>query len=226
MQNIEEINLVSEKTEEKPNYSLENKLTWMDVYFNGEGQVLIVGVVDNNYIYCASLTNSDDRELNRSIFDYISRGKIRKVSHLSQALKVAGLDYGKVKRWVKISLKRKPEDPMYFVTPFDGNYGSAQVENNGKFFAKDISYYLTRVRAKCAFREADGAYEKVLDYYLSVLKDDNGDALYYQRIKNLINIIESEAYLYGSENPEIRRKYIELRELSEKLYNRYMSAVR
>lgn len=226
MQNIEEINLVSKEVIIIPNYSLKNSLPWIDVYFNDQGQVLIVGVVDNNYIYWASLTKSDDRELNRSIFDYISRGKIRKVSHLHQALKVAGLDYGKVKRWVKISLKRKPDDPMYFFTPFDGNYGSAQMENNGKFFAKDISYYLTRVRAKCAFREAGGTYEKVLDHYLSVLSADNGDQRYYEKVKGLINIIEAEEYLYASGIPEIRSKYIELRELSEKLYNRYMSAVR
>lgn len=48
----------------------------------------------------------------------------------------------------------------------------------------------------------------------------------YEKVKQLINIIGSGEYLYGSENPEIRRKYIELREISEKPYNRYMSAVR
>ena len=51
MQNIEELNLVTDKLTVEPNYSLENKMTCIEVYFNDAEQVLIVGVVDNNYIY-------------------------------------------------------------------------------------------------------------------------------------------------------------------------------
>ena len=60
MKNIEELNLITTNTEVKPNYSLENKETSIEVFFNDAGQVLIVGVVDNNYIYWASLTDSSD----------------------------------------------------------------------------------------------------------------------------------------------------------------------
>lgn len=226
MQNIEELNLVTDKLAAKPNYSLENRETSIEVYFNDKNQVLIVGVVDNNYIYWASLTGSDDKEMNGYIFDYISRGKIRKVTQLYKAVESAGLRLEDVRRWVKICLTRKPGDPMSWLTPFRSNYTSSQIKNNGAFFAKDIAYYMTGTRGKCGLREAGGAYEKVLDYYLGLMNEDNGEANYYYQVKNVIDILESEDYLYGSENPEIRRKYIQLREYGEKLYNRHMRAGR
>ena len=76
IQNIEEINLITDKLQVKPNYSLENKTTSIEVYFNDKGQVLIIGVVDNNYIYWGSLTDSNDKEINRDVFDYISQGQM------------------------------------------------------------------------------------------------------------------------------------------------------
>lgn len=226
MQNIEELNLITENIQVTPNYSFENSVTSIEVYFDNAGKVLIVGVIDNNYIYWASLTDSSDKVMNGAIFDYISRGKIRKVSHLYQAIAAAGLSFEEVKRWVKICLRRKPGDPMSWLTPFEANYGSTQIQHNGRFFAGDIAGYMDKDRKRCRFREAGGAYEKVLDYYLSIFDEDDGDALYYVRVKSLINLIEAEEYLYGSENPEIRRKYIELRKRAESFYNRYMSAVR
>ena len=98
MKNIEELNLITINTEVKPNYSLENKETSIEVFFNDAGQVLIVGVVDNNYIYWASLTDSSDKEMNANIFDYISRGSVRKVSNLYQVIVAAGLSYEEIRR--------------------------------------------------------------------------------------------------------------------------------
>lgn len=226
MQNIEELNFVTDKLAVKPNYSLDNQRTCIDVYFNDKGQVLIVGEVDNNYIYWASLTSSGDREINGYIFDYISWGKIKKVTQFYKAVGAMGFSFEEVKRWVKIRLTRKSDDMMSWNTPFGASYSSGQMKYNGQFFAKNLSYYLTDVREKCRLREAGGAYEPVLDYYLNVMRQDDGEASYYVRVKKLINIIEAEDYLYGSENMEIRRKYIRLREMSESLYNRYMSAAR
>ena len=226
MKNIEELNLITTNTEVKPSYSLENKETSIKVFFNNAGQVLIVGVVDNNYIYWASLTDSSDKEMNANIFDYISRGTIRKVSHLYQAIEAAGLSYEEIRRWIKICLRRKSDDPMSWLTPFGGNFCSTQIQHNGKFFARDIAGYMDANREKCRFREAGGDYEKVLDYYLSIFDEDDGNDFCYVSLQKLIHIIESEEYLYGSENPEIRRKYIELRKKAESLYNRYMTVVR
>lgn len=223
IQNLEEINLL---VETEPNYSLENKVTSIDVYFNDKEQVLIVGVVDNNYVYWVSLTDSSDRELNSCIFDYISKGKIRKAGHLSRAIQAAGLSWDEVRHWVKISLKRRTDDLNYWMTPFMGNYGSDQRQHNGNFFARDIACYVASVREKCKMREADGTYEKVLDSYRAVLNRDDGDSLFYIKVKGLEDILRAEEYLYGTENAEIRRKYIELRKSIEDLYNRYMTAVR
>lgn len=226
MQNIEEINLVTDKLAVKPNYDLDNRITYIEAYFNDEGQVLIVGVVDNNYIYWASLTDSSDVEMNGYIFDYISVGRVKKVCSLPKAAESVGLHYEGVKRWVKIRLTRKKEDDMAWNTPFGASFASSQRKHNGQFFAKQIAGYMTGIRAKCKLREAGGAYEKVLDYYLAVMNEDDGNSNYYYKVKNLIHIMESEDYLYGSENPEIRRKYIRLREFGEALYNRYMTAAR
>ena len=86
MKNIEELNLVNAKNQKQPNYSLEGKQTSIKVCFNDEGQVLIIGEVDNNYIHWASLTDSGDRETNRDIFNYISKGEFSKVTHSYLAL--------------------------------------------------------------------------------------------------------------------------------------------
>lgn len=226
IQNIEELNLITDILQVKPNYSLENITTSIEVYFNDKGQVLIIGVVDNNYIYWGSLTDSNDKEINRAIFDYISQGQIKKVCHFYKVVETAGFDYNEVKRWVKIRLTRKSGEPMYWITPFEGNYAASQVQHNGNFFARDIAGYMKSIHDKCRFREADGAYEKVLDYYLAVLKEDDGNPLYYFKVKNIFEIIQSESYLYGSESSAIREKYCEIVEKLEGLYNRYMSAAR
>ena len=75
----------------------------------------------------------------------------------------------------------------------------------------------------------DKAYDEMLgdaEEYLTVLKEDDGNPLYYFKVKNIFEIIQSESYLYGSESPAIREKYCEIVEKLEGLYNRYMSAAR
>lgn len=228
MRNIEDLNLVNAKNQKHPNYSLEGKQTSIKVCFNDGGQVLIIGEVDNNYIHWASLTDSDDRETNRDIFNYISKGKFLRVTHSYLALQEAGLTYEEVSKWLQIKLTRKPDCPMAWLTPFEGNYGASpsQLEHNGDFFARDISHYLNQVHKKCEFREAGGAYEKVLDYYLTILQDDGGEARYYEKVRKLEEILRKEDYLFASENPGVRQKYIACRQALSTLYNRYMTAVR
>lgn len=225
---MESYNYVKEHNRATPRYSMTGKETSIEVYFNDKEEVLIVGVVDNNYVHWVSFTNSEDRERNAQIFDYISKGEIIRVTQLYKALREIGLEYGEVKRWLHISLTRDTQHRMRWNTPFGYGYGDkpGQLENNGRFFAKDIAVYYKRVQQRCRLREAGGAYEKVLDNYLKVLKADEGRDDYYQRVKDLIEIIRQEDYLYASPDPVIRRKYTELMEIGDRLYNRFMSVAR
>lgn len=227
MKKMETYNYVNDRSSVTPNYSLDGKQTAIDVYFNDNNEVLIVGFVDNNYIHWASLTKASDKELNEQIFNYISEGEIHKVTHLYQALKETGLEYGEVMKWLHIRLTRK-ERRLCWNTPFGHSYGdgTSQLPYNGRFFATDISVYYKDIQRKCRFREAGGAYEKVLDNYLRVLQDDEGDKCYYTRVKDLVDIIREEDYLMMSPTPEVRAKYLKLQEIISSLYNRYMTAVR
>lgn len=223
---IQSLNLINKNTKVNPNYDLSNRRTHIELYFNTLNDLLIVGVVDNNYIYWASKTKVYEKEINEEIFNYIENKSFELVSNENSVFKSINISYEELKMWYKTSLVRTSEHNMAWMTPFGHCYGADQIENNGKYFANDVAGYLKDLLRKCKFREAGGSYIKILDYYLDILKKDDNNIYYYKEVEDLIKLLENENYLVVSDNEGIRQKYLLIKQISANLYNQYMSAIR
>jgi len=226
LDDINRLNLVNQKTEEMPNYDLKKRETSIKIYLNLTGNLIILGVVDNNYIHWASITKTNEIEVNESIFNYISNVKYDIVSSEYKALESVNIRYEELKKWYCSSLTRADENNMAWRTPFGHYYGVDQVKNNGLYFAKDVNCFLASLQKLCHYRESNGNYIIVLRGYYDILSGDKGDYAYYELVKPLIGILEQENYLRVSENDEIRKLYVECMNQCSRLYNQYMTVVR
>lgn len=182
--------------------------------------------MDNNYIHWASLTKTSDKQVNEKIFNHVANDAFMLVSHEYLALESANIKYKDLRNWFSSRLVREDRHNMAWKTPFGHYYGADQIQYNGKYFAEDVSYYLESLQKICRFREAVGDYSIILRTYLNKLSEDNRDYRYYEEVKPLIGILESEDYLRVSENNEIRELYKKCMDQCANLYNRYMTEVR
>jgi hypothetical protein len=117
---------------------------------------------------------------------------------------------------------------MVWITPFGHYYSADQIENNGRYFATDVSGFLVSLQERCDFRECNGEYIKALNYYHSKLLNEQTDKEYsnYLNIKPLDGILLKEDYLKVSKKSEVRELYSQCMDIISCLYNRYMSVVR
>ncbi len=225
---VKKLNLVNGSSKVTPNYDLSMAQSWIRLFLNRNGKLLIIGQADNNYIYWASLTDQNEKEKNEAIFNYIADESLRfdMVSNEWLVFNAAGVPYDELKTWYQTDLVRPLEQNVAWKTPFGHYYGKDQAELNGRSFARDVSQYLDVLKKRCRFREANGAYEAVLDYCLGELSGDYGNALYYTQIEDLISMLRQEQYLVLSDQEQIREKYLLVAETAGKLYNQYQSAIR
>jgi hypothetical protein len=220
-------NLINSKTKVTPSYDLKGRETSICLSFSKNKEVLIIGKVDNNYIYWASFSKIYDKEKNEAIFNHIANNPYDLVSNEYTVLKSVSFAYDDLKLWYNTELVRTTSDyNMAWKTPFGHYYGKDQVQFNGKYFSNDVAGFLDILLERCRFREANGSYEEVLDYSLNELMKNDKDVLYYTKVKSLIEMLIKEDYLVMSDHEHIRRKYILFRETADKLYNRYQSAIR
>lgn len=220
-----EYNLVNHRTMVKPNYDLSNRETSIRIYIDRKGNLITLGIVDNNYIHWASLTKTEDKKLNEIIFNHIANDEYSIVSQEYLALQTKGIKYEDLRQWYGATLTRDSRYNMAWETPFGHYYGADQIDNNGKYFADDVSQYLVILQERCKFRECDGEYIDILNYYRNILLQ-NDDDLYYQQIKPLAEMLQKEDYLKVSTNTEIRELYLQCMNIISSLYNCYMSAVK
>lgn len=225
---VRNLNLVNRNTRIIPNYDVSKRETSICLYFNRKGKVLIIGRLDNNYIYWASFTNTDDRELNKAIFNYIADDffQVDIVSSQRNVLEFINFPYDALDTWYRTELRRASEDYKAWETPFDHYYGKKPIEDNAESFARDISEHLKTLLTRCQFREANGAYEEILDYCLCELSMDGGNVYYYEQVKEMIYMLEAEQYLILSDQEQIREKYFRFRKEAGRLYNQCQSASR
>lgn len=225
---VRNLNLVNRNTRIIPNYDVSKRETSICLYFNRKGKVLIIGRLDNNYIYWASFTNTDDRELNEAIFNYIADDffKFDMVSSERKVLEFINFPYDALDTWYQTELRRTSEYDMAWQTPFGHYYGKESIKDNAGYFARDVSGHLKTLLTRCQFREANGAYEEVLDYCLCELSMDGGNVYYYEQVKDMINMLREEQYLILSDQEQIREKYFRFRKEAERLYNQCQSASR
>ena len=221
---ITELNWVNKGTEVKPNYDISEKEPSITLYFDNDNDVIIVGTVDPNYICWASRTKTNEKEINEAIFNHIANEKFTLVS---QPYYIGLLDYDDLKLCYRTDLIRLTEDKdMAWKTPFGHYYGKSQIQYNGRFFAGDVVVFLKILHRRCNFREADGAYESMLDFWLSELSIGETDALYYPSLEPLFDMIKSEGYLILSQRAAIREKYLILCKKMSNIYGRYMDIAR
>jgi len=219
---ITSLNLVNQQTQVTPNYDLSGSETSIILYFNNEDDLVILGQADNNYIFWASRSKTYEKDKNEAIFNYTANEPFGVVSQRY----MVGINYGDLKRYYRADLKRSKENGMAWKTPFGHYYGLKQVNDNGRYFAQDVESFVRKLHRRCNYREANGAYEAMLDFWLGEISRIEDDALRYPSIELLVEMIKEESYLILSLNEPIREKYLLLLKKSDDMYNRYMSIVR
>ena len=220
---IEQYNLVNQKNFVTPNYDISHRETYITLYFNNAGDVIIVGNVDNNYIYWLSVTKTEDTELNEKIFNHVANDGITMVSQMYKALEVGNLRYSDLKAYYTVRLSRAHTHGMAWKTPFGHYYGENQTERNGGFFARDVKHFVKDVHQRCELRECGGRYEAVLEGYLEYLKSEEG---YSSKARTLHDLLATEDYLCISPCEKVRQLYMECCKICSELYNQYMTAAR
>jgi len=223
MHEIEQYNMVNDSNAAIPKYNIGNKETYITLYFNNSSDVIIVGNVDNNYIYWLSVTNTEDVELNEQIFNHVANDCVINVAHEYKALKQANIKYDELKDYYSVRLTRVHTHNMAWQTPFGHYYGKDNIEKNGYFFARDIKGFVNSVHVRCELREAGGKYEAVLEEYEAVLSAAD---TYDYRVRTLDELLKAESYLNISLNENVRKSYKKCCEMCSKLYNAYMTAAR
>ena len=184
--------MVNNSSKVMPNYELNKYGTSLILYFNNNDDLIIVGEVDRNYICWVSLTKTYEKDKNEAIFNHLANEPF---VFVSQSRLIGLLDYSELKRYYRANLRRTNENGMVWRTPFGHFYGKDQIKNNGRYFANSVSNFLDVLYRRCQFREADGAYEEMLDFWFEELSKGESDVLYYQVLEPLVEMIKCEGTL-------------------------------
>lgn len=223
--NIEQYNLVDQTTAVTPNYDISRKELYIELYFDSQDTVIIVGAIDSNYISWASVSSTNDIKLNAEIFNRIAKGGFRCATNEYLALKKKGIRYEDLKRYYKAVLLRTQESGGKWKTPFGHYYSLDRTESNGDFFANDVKGFPEVLRERCRIRECNGQYAALLREYTAELRQTDFRA-YDFRIRPIREMLEQEGYLVLSRNEDIKRLYLECIEITREKYNEYMTAIR
>ncbi len=225
----EQWNLVNESTEVKPNYELDGRVNSIITYLNIKNELLIIGWIDNNYIYWASKTKADDREKNEQIFNYLAGGSFETVSETRRALESIGISYEEWRHFYKECYDRGNEKEPEKVWKLSSGayYRQCDIQQHGRLFAYDMERMLNAQQEKCRAREADGKYLEALEIYLKKLtKGEGNDPYYYDKEYQLIQRLKAESYLLLSKDERVRSTYFQIQEKIHSLYCIYMSAIK
>ena len=225
---IEGLNLVNQDTAVMPNYELDGRVNSIITYLNIRNELLIIGWIDNKYIYWASKTKADDRETNEQIFNRLADGVFETASQTKKALESIGISYEELKRFYKERFDRGNEkEPGKVWKISSGSYfKEADIQRHGRLFAYHMEGRLKYLQKKCRAREANGAYFKVLEHSLKILQKEKQDACYYEKEYELIQILEGESYLLLSKDERVRNTYFLIQQEIRSLYCMYMSAIK
>lgn len=207
---IEKYNEVNRRNFEIPSYDATQAERRIELYFNKEGEVIIIGWAGVTYIYWLSVTKIDDVELNERIYTRIANEPLAYVTYLSKALGSVNLTCGALEEYYKAELtwrpepRRKKEILATWETPFGRVYTKEGAEQNGGFFACDVRQYVPRLHAQCQCRECGGSYAVILKQYAEELK---AATEYDDRVRLLQELLAAEDYLILSRQEEIRMLY-------------------
>lgn len=199
-----EYNLVNNKTSIKPNYKTKIwEMSSIKAYIDLNGKIIIIGEIDNNYIYWLSITNINDTLLNEKICDFVSKGEYDLVSNKSTVLNYNNIDYYSFKEMYCINISKL--------------YGN----DNIKSFPKDAICIIDSLQKKCLEYGELNAINFLNNLYKDISKTAPLDYSYSFKEK-----LEQVDFLKMSANKDIRDLYNKccLKEIS--LYRIYMSLVK
>jgi len=220
MEGVQKYNLINEKCVAESKQDLSTRETYITLYFNIDGDVIIVGNIDNNHVYWVSETKTSDMDVNEMIFNYIAKGDVSDAAYLHEVLAQNGKNYSDLKNYYSVRLLRTHIVGMEWETPFGHYYGKDNIEKHGYFFAHEIAHFVDDMHKKGQIRECNGRYEDILRDYVSYLKVAEN---YDYNVRTLEELIESESFLRISPNQAVRELYRECHELCSNLYCNYMS---
>lgn len=216
-------NLINKNNSVTPNYKIDNKDISFNIYVSPTKEVCIIGQLDNNYICWCSMTSLDERETNAAILNYVLKFNQKMISNVSNIL---GTRYQEVMNWHKLRFyKRVYENEYRYYSPANNVFCGNDEYNNGEFFSSEISAFYEFELSKCEYRLIDNSYITILEKYKNILTQDINYG-YYNKMKPIISILESESYIKLCPNEKIRNLYLDCITECSNLYNRYMSAVR
>ena len=221
---IEKYNLVNQNNCKEPNYKIDDKEIYFDIYVSSDKEVCIMGSLDNNYICWASITSLDESDLIVSIFDYILKREPVRVSSIYLAL---GSRYEEVMKWHKFRISKtlyRDGEYRYYSQATPAYLGDDEIYL-AKYMSEEINRFYYSELSKCKYRLMDNYYFKILEGYKKLLEQKENYEYYYE-MKPLISLLENESYLKLCPNEEIRNMYLDCMKECSNLYNRYMSAVR
>jgi hypothetical protein len=218
------MNLVREVGIIEPRYAQDlSHRRVIDFIYLPEDRVMLLGSMDGQYPYWVSVTDISDTRTNE---DILNRILFDDFNEFAGTFSSPGLSVSVNDRY----RRRYSVTDGIISTPFE--YGMSSESGQRKYWGKMISQgilsHYRQMKELCRYRELDGRYLSFLEDYLAQIKErtSKDDVKNYEDKQMLIKLIQSEDYLYLSEDPDIRNTYIKIRNEIGKIYNRYMSIVR
>lgn len=221
-QNVHDLNQVKCYGLVSPNYpqDLDAKRV-IDFACLPQGKVLLLASMDGAYPYWVSVTDIDNVETNTDVANAILFDRFSSFTSTHPEL-IRIMDNRYRRRFTVSDGSIK--------TPFEYGFSSEpdQVRYWGHHVATGLLWHYREVRELCALRELDGNYLSFLRSYLEMMKTrtSDDDVRNYEDKRMLVKLLQSEDYLYTSEDESIRAAYVETRQEISRLYNLYMSIVR
>ena len=161
---LEKYNLVNQNNCKEPNYKIDDKEIYFDIYVSSDKEVCIIGSLDNNYICWASITSLDESDLIVSMIDYILKREPVMVSSIYFAL---GFRYEEVMKWHKFRISKtlyRDGEYRYYSQATPAYLGDDEI-----YLAKSMSGEINRFYyselSKCKYRLMDNYYFKILEGY-------------------------------------------------------------
>lgn len=231
---VSSLNLVREYGEVKPRYKQNLANTRIvEFAYLPDDQLLLLGSMDGQYPYWVSITKVNDVSTNEDVLRSI----------LFDDFSVYTKTWPDIDNIIKNSYRRRfalCDGSMK--TPFDYGLSSDpdQVPYWPQHMARGIYSHYLQLKELCRFREADGKYLDFLNHYLTIMKtrtafDEAKEEIKeyakkvvkeYEGKRMLMKLVQSENYLYVSENQSIKQTYIQIREEINHLHNQYMTMVK
>ncbi len=101
---IEKLNMINSYNKETPNYDVSIKNMAIEFRLSPNGELIIIGRLDCNYLCWLSLTTIKDKDTNEEIFNYLANN----TQHLiSNEYKVLNNKYEEMRTWFTGIIKKR-----------------------------------------------------------------------------------------------------------------------